>query len=68
MDREIAKCTMSALMQFSAPLNALSIISDKLDSAAEGREMRQSLAAIMIAIDEIMRPVISKYPELDPDH
>jgi hypothetical protein len=66
MERTVAVKVMRELMEFSAPVNALTALSNEL-GMTEGREMRKGLAAIMMAVDEMMRPVIRECPDLDPD-
>jgi hypothetical protein len=66
MTKDIAIKVMQELFKFSQPLNTLTDISEQLDSDDQSREMRRHLAAITIQIDEIMRPIVRTYPDLDP--
>ena len=67
MEKTVAVKIMRELMAFSAPFNALTSLSDEIGTADKGREMRKHLAAIMMAVDEMMRPIILEFPDLDPD-
>ena len=67
MTKDVAEGVMRQLMSIAPHFNGLTELSDKMDSTEEAQEVRRSLAAMFAAMDEIMRPIVRAYPELDPD-
>jgi hypothetical protein len=72
MSNELNLATAQWLTDQIMALNQLlSVIADKvekIDCLEQKRDLRGSLADAMILVNmEILRPVVRKFPELDPD-
>jgi hypothetical protein len=67
VEKEVAAEILRCLEKIWASLNELTVLSDKLTTTEQGKEMRRKLGAIMFETDDILRPITKEYPELDPD-
>ena len=67
MRKDVAENIVRALIDFSAPLNALTDISVRLEDVSAAEQMRIHLAAIMMEVDKMLHPILLEFPELDPD-
>ena len=67
MRKDVAENAVRALIEFSAPLNALTEISESLGDVSAAQQMRIHLAAIMMEVDKMLHPILLEFPELDPD-
>ena len=66
MDEALAGEIVNYLMRLSDPLNQLTVASSRLPKD-DGQQMRRHLAAIMMEIEDLLRPIVRAYPQLDPD-
>jgi hypothetical protein len=66
MDRALAEMIALELRKLTEPINRLSELSENLESGT-GEPMRQHLGKIMFEIEDIWRPIIREFPNLDRD-
>lgn len=68
MDMEEAKAVMLACSEINLRLNNVSLVVDTIKDESLQRALRAELGSAMVAIyGGLMRPVITAFPELDPD-
>ena len=67
MDRAVAEMLIAELDKFSEPINNLSALSDKLGDKIAGETMRRHLGTIMFEVEDIWRPIVREFPDLDPE-
>ena len=68
MDRRVAEQLMKNFLDLSGPLNAATSLTSQIDDKEEQARMRKGIGEIMnIAYVDLMRPIASQYPDLDPD-
>lgn len=68
MDREVAEDLMRHCMEVNTALNGLAAAAERVSDKAERDVLKAAIGNTAIDIYlEIMRPVIRKYPDLDPD-
>ena len=67
MNKTEASELMGYLLALDAPINAATKLTQSLDNIEEAREIRRRLAKIVTSAYETMIPIISEYPELDPN-
>jgi hypothetical protein len=67
MERDVAVQIAKYLDQIFFAFNELTLLSDKLPTAEDGKEMRKHLGAILNEADDLLRSVLKEYPELNPD-
>lgn len=67
MDKEIGEKIVARLMALSEEANKLTGITIDMGQVEEARELRRSLANILVEIDEMLRQVVRQHPDLNPD-
>ena len=68
MDHDNAKRLMTCYMSIGNALNDATHAVSFLRDIEEQRRIRRALGGIMLDIDrELMRPIIRRFPDLDPD-
>jgi len=68
MEREVAEELMRTLVAMNEPLNAATVLTEKIKSKDEQDSLRRVIGTLMQTIYiELMRPIIRQYPDLDPD-
>jgi hypothetical protein len=59
---------MSEVIALTEPLNRATALAMQLEDQSEREAMLRSIGSMMdVAYVELMRPIISQYPDLDPD-
>jgi hypothetical protein len=66
MDRAIAEKMIETLLNIDDPLNAATELTSQMADEAEARSVRRGLAEILVRIDDVMRPIVRQFPDLDP--
>jgi hypothetical protein len=66
MDRAIAEKMVELLLRFDEPFNAATELTDQMTDEAEARAIRRGLAGILVRIDDVIRPIVRQFPDLDP--
>jgi hypothetical protein len=68
MEQEIAKALMNEIAELNAKLNQIGETIERIGPDDDKRTLRLGIANVMGNVyHELMRPVIARYPELDPD-
>ena len=68
MDLDEGKAVMQACSEINEHLNNVSLVVDSIEDATIQKAIRAELGNAMVKIyGGLMRPVIKKFPELDPD-
>jgi hypothetical protein len=67
MDRDLAQRIVAAINDLSRPFNTLDSLSTQIPDSEETREFRLALGNMMAMTVALLRPVIRKFPDLDPD-
>ncbi|WP_119301732.1 hypothetical protein [Dongia deserti] len=67
MDRDLAQRIVNAITNLSPPFNALDSLSQQISDPDEARAFRLALGEVMGMTLALLRPVIKKFPDLDPD-
>jgi|GEM_PF-7048665 len=68
MKKVFAEELMAEIHELSNAMNSVAAKIEELDSGEDKLKLREGIADLMGALySDIMRPVILKYPELDPD-
>jgi hypothetical protein len=67
MEKKIATELMEEILVLSAQINVIGEKIEQIASESERKEMRRHLANVMASSDEnLFRPVLRQYPELEP--
>jgi hypothetical protein len=67
MNRALAVEVLAAIQAAETHLDALSVLSERIENDDERRSFRRGLADIMIGYIDLMRDIVRQYPDLDPD-
>jgi hypothetical protein len=67
MDRNLAERIVQEVLALSAPFNALDKLSEQIADPDVAREFRYALGELMGGTVALLRPVIRRFPDLDPD-
>ncbi len=67
MDRVVAEKLIETLRRFDEPFNVATELTDQMTDESEARAVRRGLAEILTRIDDVIRPVVRQFPDLDPD-
>jgi hypothetical protein len=67
MDRDLAQRIVSAVNELGPAFNALDALSSKIPDDQEAREFRRALGEMMGLTVALLRPVLKRFPDLDPD-
>jgi hypothetical protein len=66
MDRVVAEKLIETLRRFDEPFNVATELTDQM-TESEARAVRRGLAEILARIDDVIRPIVRQFPDLDPD-
>ena len=68
MNRELANALMGELTALAEPINRATALAMRVVDQGEREALLRPIGSIMdIVYAELMRPIISQYPDLDPD-
>jgi len=68
LKKEIAVAIVDNIISSNQIINVLTELSDKLENESEAIKFRRNLAKILGVLNiDLLMPIISQYPELDPD-
>jgi hypothetical protein len=67
MDRDLAQRIVTAVNDLGLPFNALDALSMQISDPDEKRAFRLALGQMMGMTLDLLRPVIRRFPDLDPD-
>lgn len=68
MKKDSAEALMTKLLELSQAMDDVCSLIDKLDSEEEKKELRRGMSGMLADVyTELMRPIIRRFPELDPD-
>jgi hypothetical protein len=68
MDHNTAKLLMKNIMEVNDHLNACTLLSDQIADEKEKKEIRRGIGELLGRIyTDIMIPIISQHPDLDPN-
>jgi hypothetical protein len=67
MDRDLAERIVKGVLDLSPPFDALDILSTEIADPDEKRAFRLALGNLMAGTMDLLRPVIRRFPDLDPD-
>lgn len=67
MDKQLASELMAEVVKLSAQLNVVMDKIEEVEPEADLLAMRRHVCAVLAACDEhLFRPIVSRYPELEP--
>ena len=67
MDRDLAQRIVTGVNDLGPPFNALDALSTQISDPDEKRAFRLALGQMMGMTLDLLRPVIRRFPDLDPD-
>lgn len=68
MKKDSAEALMTKLLELSQAMDDVCSLIDQLDSEEEKKELRRGMSGMLADVyTELMRPIIRRFPELDPD-
>jgi hypothetical protein len=68
MERELAERLMARIAALNAELNTLDPIARQIAEGSERKGYLHGVAAVMLSVyEELMRPIVKQFPDLDPD-
>jgi hypothetical protein len=68
MNRAVAEQLMTEFLALGGPINRATELTEKIEDADERKAVRRAIGEIAVNVySNLMRPIVQKHPDLDPD-